>query len=223
MSRYGPVAAGITRHPLSWLAVQSGRLRHVPAHNNMRQGSKIEQSSGLLIRWRAAAGRGSDATSAPSGWLAPATPSRSSVRHSLIISRRALTGTVLVHRRIEPTGHAGRVAGTVQVMLISGLPQSPAPAGQVHARPAAGIPQVHHRSARTRPGWQRIGCWPPRAAPSGARCGPAAPGEADATNHPWRRRRVSSRSSGRHPAIRTGATPSSGLCDHARAAPRNHR
>ena len=49
MSRYGPVAAGITRHPLPWLAVQSGRLRHVPAHNDTRQRSKIEQSSGLLI------------------------------------------------------------------------------------------------------------------------------------------------------------------------------
>jgi hypothetical protein len=48
MSRYGPVAADITRHQLSWPAVQSGRSRHASAQNNTRQRSKIEQSSGLL-------------------------------------------------------------------------------------------------------------------------------------------------------------------------------
>jgi len=36
MSRYGPVAAGITRHPLSWFVVQSGRSRHVAAHPDTR-------------------------------------------------------------------------------------------------------------------------------------------------------------------------------------------
>jgi hypothetical protein len=50
MSRYGPVAVSITRHPLSWFAVQSGRSRHASVQNGTRQWSKIEQSSGLLIR-----------------------------------------------------------------------------------------------------------------------------------------------------------------------------
>jgi hypothetical protein len=49
MSRYGPVAADITRHPLSRPAVQSGRSRHASAQNGMRQRSKNEQSSRLLI------------------------------------------------------------------------------------------------------------------------------------------------------------------------------
>src|SRR6266704_3318778 len=50
MSRYGPVAADTTRHPHSWSAVQSGRSRHASAQNDTRWRSKIEQSSGLLIR-----------------------------------------------------------------------------------------------------------------------------------------------------------------------------
>jgi hypothetical protein len=36
MSRYDPVAAGITRHPLSWPAVQSGRSRHASTQNDTR-------------------------------------------------------------------------------------------------------------------------------------------------------------------------------------------
>jgi hypothetical protein len=50
MSRYGPAAAGTTRHPLSRPAVRSGRSRHASAQNDTRKRSKIEQSSGLLIR-----------------------------------------------------------------------------------------------------------------------------------------------------------------------------
>jgi hypothetical protein len=41
--------------------------------------------------------------------------------------------------------------GLVQVTLISGLPPSPAPAAEVHARPVAGIRPAHHRSAGTGP------------------------------------------------------------------------
>jgi hypothetical protein len=122
-------------------------------------------------------------------------------------------GAVLAQRRTEPTRHLAGWLRLVQGALIFDLLLSPAPAGEVHARSVAGIPQVHHPTAGT----GRAGSGP---VPGHRRPGypdpvwPAALGEMTQRT-PGRRRRAASRGSGRRPAIRKGAVRCGGSCDHA--------
>jgi hypothetical protein len=99
-------------------------------------------------------------------------------------ARPSTDGCVPAQRHMEPARHPGREAGTAQVTPIFDLSPSPGPTGEVHAMSVAGTRQAHHSSPETGQAGslsvrERTGHRPPRAAPSGPRCGPL----------PWTRRR----------------------------------